>query len=149
KMTVTGVEIPSFRMAGAEEAIRLCTERLQALIDDHDLDNHKLAKDIEEEYGKLARQIDSLTQATVFKGEKRRGQTVAEFAASLQSWARKRLGLLLGRYVASIYRRMLGNAPEYRREVNLCRQQLSEIAAQLQKSAEQSAAVGPSQDRPI
>ena len=66
------VEQPQFRLAGAEDAIRLCTERLQTLIRERESKNKQLAKELAEEYTKLAPMLGSLTQGKMFKSEKRR-----------------------------------------------------------------------------
>jgi hypothetical protein len=149
KLAVHFVEQPRFRIAGAEEAIRLCTERLQSLINQLESDNQKLDKDLAEEYGRLVPLLASMAQAKLFKGEKRRAHAVDEMLTWLRAWPRKRVQFMLTRSLMTIYRRMQSNAPEYLREVSLFRQRLSEIAAQLSKRAEGSADLGPSQDHPI
>ena len=149
KLAVHFVEQPHFRLAGAEEAIRLCTERMRALIDERERLCQQLAKELEEEYTRLVPLIGSLSHSSFFKAASRRAHAVAELSSWLHNWPRKRLRFLLSRCIASIYRQMLGNAPEYLREIAVSRHKLSEVSVQLHKLAEVSADLGPSQDHPI
>ncbi len=149
KMAVHFVEQPQFRMAGAEDAIRLCTERVQSLIDENERENLKRSRELEEEFSRMLAMLGALSQGGFFKAEKRRAAAVADLNTWMLNWPGKRLQFLLSRYIISIYRQMLGNAPEYLREVSLCRQRMSEVAGQMQKMAEASSDPGPSQDHPI
>lgn len=149
RMAVHFVEQPQFRLAGAEDAIHLCTERLQSLIADLDRESQKLGQELEAEFYNLAPLLAALPQGKVFRGASRRATAVSDLVAWLKSWPQKRVQYLLSRGAMSVYRQMLGNAPEYLREVNLCRIRLTDVAASLQKQAESSSRLGPGQDHPI
>lgn len=149
KMAVHFVEQPQFRLAGAEAAIQLCTQRLQSLIAVVDQAGQQLGRELLEEYEKLPPMLAALSQGKVFRGASRRASAVGDLVAWLRSWPQKRVQFLLNRCVISVYRQMLGNAPEYLREVNLCRIRLSDVAASLEKQAENSARMSPGQDHPI
>ncbi len=149
KMAVHLIEKPHFRLSGAEDAIRLSTERLRKLIAQLEVENQRVEKDLEEDYYKLAALLASLTHASLYKGEKRRANAVGDLLQWLRDWPARRLHFLLNRKVVSIYRKMLGNAPEYLREVTLCRQRLTVLGEELEKMAKASAGARPSQDHPI
>jgi len=149
KLAVHFIEQPFYRLAGAEETIALCIERLRKLIDEHDELVRKLAKELEEEYVKLVPLLGSLSTSGMFKTEKRRAHAVQDILNWMRNWPRKRLQYLLAKCQSSIYRQMLGNAPEYIRELALCRQRLGEVAGSLKTLAAASSDLGPSQDHPI
>ncbi|MCE9532023.1 MAG: tubulin-like doman-containing protein, partial [Planctomycetes bacterium] len=149
RMAVHFIDQPMYRLAGAEETIRICTERLRKLIDELDVSTVKLKKELDTDFIKLVPLVGAMNQTGLFKGEKRRAHAIADVLNRVREWPRKRMQYMLSRCVASIYRQMLGNAPEYTREVALCRQRLGEMSSDLQKQADTSSDLGPSQDHPI
>jgi len=149
KMAVHFVEQPQFRIAGAEDAIRQCTERLQTLIDQYDKQNAKLDKELDDEYVTLIRLLSATTQSAMFKGEKRRSQAVTDLVTWLRTWPKKRVQYAINKQVATVYRQMLGNAPEYLREMTLARNRLAELAASLHKTSDGGADAVSANDHPI
>lgn len=149
KMSVHFVEHPGLRLAAAEEAIRLGTSQLQALIDQHEHQLRILGDEIVEEYRRFTPILGSLAAGGSIKMGARRGNASTELQALLRSWSRKRLEFLLSRATASIYRQMLGNSPGYLREVGFCRHKLTELATAIEKQVVAQAEVGNVQDHPI
>jgi len=146
KMAVHFIEQPAYRLAGAEETIRLCTERLRTLIDEQERKSQQLAHELDEEFIKLMPLLESISHGAHVKQSRK---SPSEILNPFRVWAAKRLNHLLYRCVGAIYRQMLGNAPEYVREVSYCRQQLTEMATQLKKSSEIVSERLSSQDHPI
>jgi serine/threonine protein kinase len=148
KMAVQFVERPEFRLAGAEAAVRRGAERLQKATDEIEKQlghwNHYLA----EEMLRLRTQIATVSTSTG-PGDRRKATLLAETAEWLQAWATKRWECHVNRALVNIYRRMMGNIPEYMRELTESRRKLSETAAGLLKEAERDANSFPLQDMPI
>jgi eukaryotic-like serine/threonine-protein kinase len=142
KIAVHFIEQPGFRLAAAEETIRLATARLHTLIDQYDKAIISLGEENSEEFRRIAALLGGLTAS-------RRGQAASELLTRLRAWSKKQLDFQLNRSIAATYRQMLGNAPGYVREVGICRQQLAEFAAALHKRAVSQAGTGTSRDHPI
>ena len=64
----------------------------------------------------------------------RKSSVTAEVVDLLRSYPRKRLQLHVLDLVLAIFRKMLGNTPEYLREINFCRSTLADMHAALAKA---------------
>ncbi len=149
KMAVYFVEQPQFRIAGAEDAIRQCTERLQSMIDQHEKENNRFARELEDDYLKLIPMLTATTQSAMFKGEKRRTQALTDLIGWLRSWPKRKVQYLVVKQLVSVYRQMLGNAPEYLREMTLARSRLGDLATQIYKGNDGAGNGTLPQDHPI
>src|SRR5262249_9140229 len=74
----------------------------------------------------------------------RKAGMTTEALELLRSYPRKRLQLHVLEFALSVYRKLLGNAPEYLREINFCRSSLNDLHAALAKiSATTDGLAGP------
>jgi hypothetical protein len=138
-MAATFLEVPQFRLPGAEEAVRQIGERLKLQIDALEPVRRELDKEVRNSYGRLFQTIGTLNATTGLGALAGRKATVtAEVLDLLRIYPRKRLQLHVLDLVLSLYRRLLVNAPEYLREINFCRASLAELHAALAKTASSS-----------
>jgi len=139
-MAATFIEVPQFRLAGAEEAVRQIGERLKQQVDGLEPVRNDLDKEVRNIYGRLFQTIGGLGASTGLSGlSVRKSSVTAEVVDLLRSYPRKRLQLHVLDLVLAIFRKMLGNTPEYLREINFCRSTLADMHAALAKAVPTSA----------
>ena len=127
EMAVYFIEQPRFRLAGAEEAIRQLTDRLKHLLETLEPMHADLDREARETFTKLL----PLVGALVGHGRGR----VGEILDLMRVYPRQRYRLMVLQAVLAVYRSLLGNLPEYLRDVGYCRVRLEEIASALAKPA--------------
>ena len=139
-MAATFLEVPQFRLPGAEEAVRQIAEQLKHQVEVLEPVRDDLDKEVRTTYGRLLQTIGGLG-TTSGLGSLSVPQIVvtAEVIELLRSYPRKRLQLHVLDLVLSVFRRLLGNAPEYLREINFCRSTLADMHAALGKAVPTSA----------
>jgi hypothetical protein len=131
-MAVTFLEVPHFRIPGAEETVRQIAERLKQKMDTLEPVRNDLDREVRSVYGRLFQSIGALNSMTGLGAlAGRKAATTAEVLDLLRAYPRKRLQLHILDMVLSIYRKLLGNAPEYLREINFCRSSLAEMHTSL------------------
>ncbi|MDY3553559.1 tubulin-like doman-containing protein [Gemmata sp. JC717] len=135
-MAATFLEVPQYRLPGAEEAVRQIAERLKGQIDALEGVRADLDRDVRTAYARLFSAIGSLG-GTGLGAMASRKANAAEVLDHLRAYPRKRLQLHTLDLALSVFRKLLGNAPEYLREINFCRSTLGEMHAAL------GAAAGP------
>jgi serine/threonine protein kinase len=139
-MAATFLEVPQFRLPGAEEAVRQISERIKQQIDSMEPVRRDLDKEVRNSYGRLFQTIGTLNATTGLGAlAGRKASVTAEMLDLLRLYPRKRLQLHVLDLVLSLYRRLLGNAPEYLREINFCRSSLAEMHAALAKTTSPTA----------
>ena len=139
-MAATFIEVPQFRLAGAEEAVRQIGERLKQQVDGLEPVRNDLDKDVRTIYARLFQTIGGLGSSTGLSGlSVRKSSVTAEVIDLLRSYPRKRLQLHVLDLVLAIFRKMLGNTPEYLREINFCRSTLADMHSALAKAVPTSA----------
>jgi serine/threonine protein kinase len=131
ELAVHFIELPSYRLAGAEEAIRQLTDRLRRAVETYEALAQTLTKEAVDLYAKLMPLIGTLD--TVSSG-KRPGLAV-DIIEQLRTFSKKRYQSLLASQVLTTYRSMVSAAPEYLREVSFCRNRLTEAATFLDQAA--------------
>jgi serine/threonine protein kinase len=124
-MAATFLEVPQFRLPGAEEAVRQIADRLKQQVDALEHLRAELEKEVKVSYGRLFQTIGGLSA--------RKTTIPAEILDLLRSYPRKRLQLHIVDLCLSIYRKLLGNTPEYLREINFCRTSLADMHTALAK----------------
>ncbi len=140
EMAIYFIELPQYRLAAAEEAIRQLTDRLQQVLDTYE-DLHKaLTREAADLYAQLFPMIRALENPG---SAGRRAPSAAEALELLRAYPKKRYQALVSGYVLAVYRGMLNAAPEYLREVNFCRQRLGEVLAAVTAAATADAARSP------
>jgi hypothetical protein len=140
-MAATFLEVPQYRLPGAEEAVRQISEKLKQQIEGLEPVRSDLDREVRTQYGRLIQAIGALgaTGLSAMASRNANATTVFEL---LRSYPRKRLQMHVLDMSLSVYRRLLGNAPEYLREINFCRATLGEMGAALAKSAPPAGASG-------
>lgn len=130
-MVATFLEVPQFRLPGAEEVVRQLTEKIKQQVDTLVPVRGELDREVRNGYGRLFQSIGGLGASSSFSV--RRSSLTAEIVDLMRSYPRKRLQLHVLDMVLSVYRKLLGNAPEYLREINFCRASLADMHAMLAK----------------
>ncbi|WP_439620672.1 tubulin-like doman-containing protein [Gemmata sp.] len=131
-MAATFIEVPQFRLPAAEEAVRQVTDKLKLQVDALAPVRDLLEKDVRALWTKLVTAIGALNAG--------RASRAAEIVELFSEYPRKRIKLHVADNCLALYRKLLGNAPEYLREINFCRGSLGEMHAQLAAAAPQSSA---------
>jgi serine/threonine protein kinase len=126
-MAATFLEVPQFRIPGAEEAVRHIGERLKRQVDSLESVRNELDREVRTIYGRLFQAIGVLNSVTGLGAlAGRKSSATAEVIDLLRQYPRKRLQLHVLDMVLSVYRKLLGNTPEYLRDINFCRMSLAE-----------------------
>ena len=134
-MAATFLEVPQFRLPGAEEAIRQMGDRLKQQVDALEPLRVELDKEVRSTYARLFQTIGDLGATTGLSSIGVRKSTVTgEVIDLLRSYPRKRLQLHVLDLVLAIFRKLLGNTPEYLREINFCRSSMADMHAALAKA---------------
>ena len=142
-MAATFLEVPQFRLPGAEEAVRQIADRLQRQIDALEPVRAELDKEVRNIYGRLFQAIGTLSTAGGLGAlAVRRAATTAEVLDLLRLYPRKRLQIQVLDRALSIYRKLHGNTPEYLRELGFCRSTLTEFHAALTRAGQTAGSAG-------
>lgn len=139
-IAATFLEVPGYRFAAAEEATRQLGQRLKRQIETLEPVRDELDRELRTIYSRLVHAIAAL-DATGIAATVQRKANAAEALELLRVYPRKRLQWLFLDIALSSYRRLLGNVPEYLRELNGCRAALLEMSAAMAKTA--ASAVAP------
>ncbi len=129
-MAATFLEVPQYRLPGAEEAVRQIGERLKAQVESLEPVRVDLDKDVRSIYARLFHTIGGLGGTGLGAMATRRGNA-AEVIDLLRGYAKKRLQLHVLDLALSLFRKLSGNAPDYLRDINSCRATLGEMHAAL------------------
>ncbi|HEY1190092.1 MAG TPA: tubulin-like doman-containing protein, partial [Gemmata sp.] len=129
-MAATFLEVPQYRLPGAEEAVRQISERLKNQVDALEPVRADLDKEVRANYARLFNVIGGLG-GTGLGALAARKSNAAEVIDLLRGFARKRLQLHVLDLALSVFRKLAGNAPEYLREINFCRAALGDMHAAL------------------
>ena len=135
-MAVSFIEQPQYRLAGAEEAVRQLADKLKRQVDTLAPVRADLDAEVKSTYGRLFQVIGALNAGggiAAIPG--RRAGMTAEALDLLRAYPRKRLQLHVLDFCLSVYRKLLGNAPEYLREISFCRASVTDMTAALSKAA--------------
>ncbi|MFO0811317.1 MAG: tubulin-like doman-containing protein [Gemmataceae bacterium] len=140
-------EQPGYRLPAAEEVVRQFAARTAQVVQTYEDLHKKLGKEAHECYARLFPLIGKLdTYATAAK----QAGAASEVLDLLRAYPKKRYQAMVAKFVLNVYRSMVSEAPECLREVNFCRQRLSEVQTALEQAATadaaQGAALGPGRD---
>jgi hypothetical protein len=131
-MAATFIEVPQYRLAGAEEAVRQIGEKLKRQVDSLEPVRSDINREVRSVYGRLLQAIGALG-ATGLGAMATRKSNAAEALDLLRVYPRRRLQLHVLDLALGVFRKLLGNAPEYLREINFCRTTLGDMHAALAK----------------
>jgi hypothetical protein len=124
EMAVSFIELPAFRLPGAEETMRQTSARLRRTLDEYEPILPAWQKESLDLYAKLVTQTSGLN--SMGRGSKK-AAVARTLLGLMRQYARKRFDALLIRSLVSLYRGMISSAPEYLREVQLCRGRLDQL----------------------
>jgi len=131
-MAATFIEVPQYRLPGAEEAVRQISARLKRQVETLEPLRTDLAKEVRVTYARLFHTIGVLNTAGPDGITRKFTNEIFEL---MRTYPRKRLQLHVLEMALSVLRKLLDNTPEYLREINFCRNTLSEIHAGLARDA--------------
>ncbi|MFO0936195.1 MAG: tubulin-like doman-containing protein [Gemmataceae bacterium] len=135
-LTVSFIEQPQYRLAGADEAISQIEEKLKQTIQTLDNVRKGLIKEVVETYEKLYNVIQTLSKdATGLFGVRRTGH-INDMCELLRRYPRLRLKLAILDRTAAFYRSLLIQCPDFVREIAACRTRLMELSARVADQAE-------------
>jgi hypothetical protein len=132
EVAVCLVEQPQFRLAGAEEAIRQLSNKLEQLVTALADSTAQIVAETVAARDRIRTLAKSLTGASSARSK----IIVVELLELLRDYPRKRYQALVDERVTSIYRHMLTNCPEYLRELGFCRARLGDLQRLLETTPE-------------
>jgi hypothetical protein len=126
EFTLTLIEDPAYRLAGAEEALRHFTALAEQASARHD----SLIKELEARAADLRAKVRSqLSGLEGFTGWwKRKASVAANLIDSLRQFARSRYQALVLTHVNTVYRDLRNCVPEYLRDVGFNRSRLGDLS---------------------
>ncbi|MBN9517919.1 protein kinase [bacterium] len=138
-MTVTFIEQPQYRLAGAEEAVRQIADRLKRQVEALESLHAEVVKAAKADFKNMLAEIgDKENRNATWKGP---GTVVV--LDLLRKYARSHLNATILTLCLSAYRKLLGATPEYLREVSMCRAGLETFHAAFDESVPEAGAAGP------
>jgi serine/threonine protein kinase len=127
-MAVAFIEQPQYRLGGAEEVLTQMIARLKRTVSGLESVRAGILDEVNDAYTQLAQvlagEAPSLAMSMIGS---RKAVATSEFLNALEEYPNKRLRLHVLDATLSIYRRLLTAAPEFLREISLCRQRLQEM----------------------
>jgi serine/threonine protein kinase len=145
ELPVQLIEEPGFRLAGAEEAVRLLSDSMEQMLQHHE----PLARELGQRAAELHGRVQVLIAAGfVSPGQRnetsffRRGGNApanarADLAALLQAYAKARLQHLVMVRMLGALVTLRGHLADEMREINFCRVRLSELRQMLEHPGEE------------
>ena len=127
-MAVSFIEQPQYRLGGAEEVLSQMIARLKRTVSGLEAVRADILNEVNDTYTLLAQVLTGETPSlAIAMISSRKAVATAEFLSALEEYPNKRLRLHVLDSTLSIYRRLLTVAPEFVREIGLCRQRLQEM----------------------
>jgi serine/threonine protein kinase len=125
ELVVGFIELPDFRLAGAEEAVRQVIGRIEKVLAEHEPRSRELGAQAAEVYSRLGTAVLNLRRLAIGKG--RQVVTAGEVLGLLRQYARSRYQSLLEQQLIAAYVSLRGQLSDQLREVNFCRVRLTEL----------------------
>lgn len=136
-MAVSFIEQPQYRLAGAEECVRQIEQRLKRHVETLEPVYADQLLDLKQTYHRMLQIIGALTSGGSWKH-------AGELFDLMRAYPRKRLRIDILDLALSTYRKLLCTAPEYLRDIGICRAGLNDMHAAVGKGAEAgNSAAGP------
>ena len=135
-VTVSFLEQPQYRLAGAEEALNQVAKKLRRSAEELEPVRDVLARDTVDGYARIVQLIASLKSGW-------KGNSAAELMDLLFSYPTKKLDLAVCEAGIGLYRTLLNNVPEYRQEVNFCRKRFEDLGIRLAAPVALTPLAGP------
>jgi eukaryotic-like serine/threonine-protein kinase len=129
-MAATFIEVPQYRLPGAEEAVRQFADRFKRQVEVLEKARASLDREVRSTYVKLIQALGALGSTGAMAAVTRKANA-SEVLEYLRAYPRARLRLHVLDLVLAVFRRLSANAPEYLRDINSCRAALAEMCADL------------------
>ncbi len=127
ELAVQLIEDPSFRLAGAEEAIRRLVSQVEQVLQHHEPLTRELTANAEQQHARL----EALC-APAKPGQRRSSVPARDAVELLRNYAKSRFQCQLLHQVAGAFLSLRGQLSDQLREINFCRNRLSELLRQLE-----------------
>lgn len=124
EVSVRLIEEPTFRLAGAEEAIRQLIVTIEQVLQHHE----PLARDLAEKSTTAYEHLRILTGAPLKQGQARPRLTTVETLDMLRHFPKWRFQSLVLQHLAATFVGLRGHLSDELREVNFCRVRLAELS---------------------
>ena len=146
ELPVRLIEKPTFRLAGAEEAVRRVVASIEKVLSVHE----PLARELAERAkGAYARLMTLLAQSNDPRSWPRRGMATPQDVINLlRDYPKCRYQALVLQQVLSVYVSLRGHLTDTLREINFCRVRLGDLASSLSVARAPSAAANNGQRTP-
>lgn len=127
-LTVSFIEQPQYRLAGAEEALAQISDKLNLTIESLENIRKQIIRELAEVYQKLYSVIRQLAndETGLFGG--RKTGLLSDLCELLRRYPNSRLKLGVLETALSFYRSLQGQCPEFTREIGNCRNRLMDMA---------------------
>jgi len=141
-LAVQMLEMPGYRFAGAEEALRQIEHRWDTQIVALEQTHQDLQRQVRHLYQRLLQLIAQLDQGGTFGLGLRRSALVQEIVENLRLLSQRQLQYRIVDRLLPLLRHLRDAAPEFLRDLALCRQALRQLGEQLDR-------LGPSPSRTV
>jgi hypothetical protein len=142
EITVKFIERPQYRLAGADEALNQVLARLTQAVEALEPEVDELRRQATEAYARLFHTIGSLGGALSGIVGRKPGY-LNDVLEPFRVFPALKLRLSVAAAALALYRVLLGNVPEYIRDVTHCRARLGELADQAAAGADAAPDPGP------
>lgn len=136
QLAVFFVEQPGYRFAGAEESIRAFHDLLQEAANQQETLYQEMTARAAHSYSRILQAIEAIKSQAAARKKPVDNAGLIEYFRQFPSFRYK--ALILAK-VLSVYRSLLGNCPEFLREIQYCRSRLGELEKALAKPVETKA----------
>jgi serine/threonine protein kinase len=135
-LAVRLIEQPEFRLAGAEEAIRLVTAKIEQQVQHYEV----LSQELSDKAGHAFARIYALLENLQATGGKRPAAEAVELVEMLRAFPKCHYQSLVLRHVLTSYTTLRNHLADQMREVEFCRTRLGDLLHAFTESAEGSRA---------
>ncbi|MBA2226906.1 MAG: tubulin-like doman-containing protein [Thermogemmata sp.] len=139
-LAVQMLEMPGYRFAGAEEALRQIEQRWDVQIAALEQTHQDLQRQVRQLYQRLLHLIAQLEQGGTLGLGLRRSALVQEILESLRLLSQRQLQCRIVERLLPLLRHQRDAAPEFLRDLALCRQALRQLGEQLDRLSPASTA---------
>jgi serine/threonine protein kinase len=140
-LAVQMLEMPGYRFAGAEEALRQIEHRWDAQIAALEQTHQDLQRQVRHLYQRLLHLIAQLEHGGTFGLGLRRSALVQEIMESLRLLSQRQLQYRIVERLLPLLRHQRDAAPEFLRDLALCRQALRQLGEQLDRLSSASSSL--------
>jgi serine/threonine protein kinase len=142
ELPVRLIEEPTYRLAGAEEAIRQMVASIEQMLQSHEPLARELTTRSAESYTRLValaaapNSRNNGARGKAGSSNNRRSSTAVEFAELLRGYPKSLYQSLLLRQAGNVFLTLRGHLADEMREINFCRVRLGELLRMLESAAD-------------